>query len=98
RERQLDVDLGELLARPDRRVANRLARELLVRDHDARLVARPDVGVGEPDLLDDSALAGDLDLVTEAQRLRERDQEPGDDVRERALRGEADDEPDDGRR
>ena len=49
-------------------------------------------GVGEPDLLDDPSRALDLDLVAEPQRLRERDQDPGDRVADRALAREPDHE------
>ena len=39
---------------PDRRVADRLRRELLVRDDEPVVVARAQPGVGEADLLDDA--------------------------------------------
>ena len=53
-ERDLHGDLCERLGAADRRVADRIRGELLVRDDEPVVVARADPGVGEPDLLDDA--------------------------------------------
>ena len=52
--------------------------------------------VGERDLLDRARRVRDLDLVAEAQRLGEGDEDPGDEVRERRARGHPEDEREDG--
>ena len=90
-ERNLHRDLRDLLRAPDREVADGIRGQLLVRDHEPRVVVRSDERVRQADLLDDALDVVDDDRVAEAERLRERDQDPGDRVAERPLRREADD-------
>jgi hypothetical protein len=96
--RNLHGDLGELGGTADRGVADGIRGQLLVRDHEAGVVLGADERVHEADLLHHSRDAGDLDPVAEAQRLGHGDHQPGDEVAERALRSEAEDEAEDGRR
>ncbi len=91
-ERHLQGHLGELLPTDDGGVANGIRGQLLVRNHEPGVVTSLDERVGEPDLLDGALDVVDGDQIAEPQRLGEGDHDPGDEVRERALGGEADDE------
>jgi hypothetical protein len=71
-------------------VLDRALGEHLVRHDEAPAVVEPDVGVGEPDVLDLAGLLLDRDEVAEPDRLRDREHDPGDRVGERrAGRGQA---------
>src|SRR5262249_32698932 len=94
----LNSDLGDLLSTADRGVADGIRGQLLVRDHEPVAVLSSDEGVDEADLFDDSLGVLDDDVVAETDGLGERDQQSGDEVAERALRREADDDAEDGRR
>ena len=98
REGYRDGHLGEMLRARDGRVPDGIRGQSLVGHEDACAVPRAQDGVREGDLLDRPLLILDDDLVADAQRLREGDENTGDEVRERPLRGEADDEADDGGR
>ena len=96
-ERHLHGDLGESAVVADRRVADGLRDELLVRDHEPVRVGGANPRVDQPDLLDDAADAVELDLVAEPDRLGEGDQQAGDEVPDRALGRKPEHEADHGR-
>ena len=99
RERALDVGLRR---QPDRDVEADAsvssvsllqdpAGEPLVRDHDPLLGRRAQDRVVEPHVLDDAVVALERHPVADADRLRDREHDPGDEVGQRLARGEADD-------
>ena len=67
------------------------AGELLVRDHDPLLGRRAQDRVVEADVLDDAVVALERHPVADADRLRDREHDPGDEVGQRLAGGEADD-------
>src|SRR5690606_29128077 len=73
-------------------VLERLADELAEGDDEAALVPDADDDVGAGDLLDASPLVVDDDDVVQADRLRHRDLDAGDEVLEHGAGGEADGE------
>src|SRR5207237_8831735 len=97
-ERYLQGDLRDPVSAADRRVDDGIGGQLLVRDHESGAVEKADERVAEPDLLDDPPPTLELHAVAETTRLRESDQEAGDEVAEGPLGGESDDDPDHGRR
>ena len=97
-QRNLQSDFGNLFQTDDRRVPDRIRGQLLVRDHETRPVVGADERVGQADLLDGAGRVLELDAIAEPDWLCERDQQPGDEVSDRPLRGEPDHDPEHGRR
>ena len=92
RQRERHGHLGERLATADRRVDDRVGGELAVRHDESPAIDRPDERVGEADLLDDAVLCRRMSTRSPMRTgCVERDEDPGDEVAERPLRGEADD-------
>ncbi len=98
RERDMDLDLGHRLRSADGRIPNRIRGQLVVRDHEPRIIVQADERVGQADLFDLSGLPIDAHTIAEPNRLRNCDQDSGDEVRQRSLRGEPQHEPEHGRR
>ena len=82
----------------DRPVDDHRCRQLAVRDEDAARVVGDERRVEEVHLLDEARLVGDGDAVADPQRLREGDEHPRAEVRERRVEGEADEEREHGAR
>ena len=75
----------------ERVVAQDPAREPLVGDHDPLLGQRAQDRVVQPHVLDDAVVVLERDPVADAQRLGDREHDPGDEVGQRLAGGEADD-------
>src|SRR5919197_3904347 len=80
------------------RVADGIGGQFRVRDKEARVVGSADRRVRETDLLYHARGSTNFDLVAEANRLGERDQETGDEIGQGGLGSKTDDEGNDGRR
>jgi hypothetical protein len=78
--------------RANRGVADGIRGQLLVGNHEPGVVLGANEGVHQGDFLDRPLEAADLDPIADPQRLRHRDHQPGDDVSERSLGGEPDDQ------
>ena len=73
----------------DRPVDDHRCRQLAVRDEDAARVVGDERRVEEVHLLDEARLVADGDAVADPERLREGDEHPRAEVRERRVEGEA---------
>ncbi len=81
-------------SRLERVVAQDPAREPLVGDHDPLLGERAQDGEVQPHVLDHAVVVLERDPVADAQRLGDREHDPGDEVGQRLAGGEADDRRD----